>query len=764
VLSASASGDLPAGRSLAEDLRGRSDEELAQLLTARPDLARPAPGDLTALAARANTRASTTRALDRLDLAHLQTLEAAVVADPSTPEQIAALLGEPVGSARLAALIDDLLALALLWRSSEGLHVARTAADALGDPAGLGPPAPQTPEGEELRQALSDLDPQSRAILSALTWGPPTGVLSEDASAPAGSVGAAGRSLLQAGILRRTDASHVVLPRQVGLILREGRLYPRHELSPPSVEDTATWVEPDVADAAVGGRAAELLVLTSELVALWGSSPPRVLRSGGVAVRDLRAVARHLEIDTTEAAWLLEVAHAAGLLARGDTAAGPGSDTDAWMPTGEADDWLEMDPEQQWVRLARAWLHMPAAASMVGVSESGRVNALSTQTASPPARQRRRDVLEVLAGLPSGYAPSEDDLVDLLRWHHPRRMRRAAAGETSPGGVDVVQREAEWAAMLGRRTLSGPGRRLLGQGEAQAAAAMAALIPPAVDHVLVQGDLTAIAPGRLAPSVQTLMHLISDVESRGGATVHRITEGSVRRALDTGWSADQLLSQIATVSRTGVPQPLEYLVRDVARRHGVARVGSAGSYVRSDDEALLDRAVADRGLGMLRLRRLAPTVLISPLPAATVLDLLREQEYSPLAEGVDGAVSLASGRHHRTTRRLPDPVVVSTLDAAVARQIVTSMRQGERARGTHSDDPDAPISPADPAVTAAVLREAAAGGLPTWIGYVDEVGGVRRLLIRPLHLEAGRVLAGVGEADQVRTLMLHRVTGARLAE
>ncbi|MGC1208616.1 MAG: hypothetical protein WA880_11735, partial [Ornithinimicrobium sp.] len=51
----------PVARSLADDLRHRSDEDLALLLAARPDLARPAPNDITTLAARANTRASTER-------------------------------------------------------------------------------------------------------------------------------------------------------------------------------------------------------------------------------------------------------------------------------------------------------------------------------------------------------------------------------------------------------------------------------------------------------------------------------------------------------------------------------------------------------------------------------------------------------------------------------------------------------------------------------------------------------------------------------
>jgi len=64
----------PVLRSLADDLRARSDAELADVLIARPDLARPAPADLTSLAARAVTQASVQRAIESLNRAQLQVL------------------------------------------------------------------------------------------------------------------------------------------------------------------------------------------------------------------------------------------------------------------------------------------------------------------------------------------------------------------------------------------------------------------------------------------------------------------------------------------------------------------------------------------------------------------------------------------------------------------------------------------------------------------------------------------------------------------
>lgn len=125
-------------RSLADDLRARSPEELVALLVDRPDLARPTPADLTTLAARATTRASVQRALDGLDLAHLQALECLCVLGPASLADIAAGLGQPRRSTRVVELVDRLRALALCWRSPEGYRAARTVQEVVGTPCWAG--------------------------------------------------------------------------------------------------------------------------------------------------------------------------------------------------------------------------------------------------------------------------------------------------------------------------------------------------------------------------------------------------------------------------------------------------------------------------------------------------------------------------------------------------------------------------------------------------------------------------------------------------
>ena len=170
--------------------------------------------------------------------------------------------------------------------------------------------------------------------------------------------------------------------------------------------------------------------------------------------------------------------------------------------------------------------------------------------------------------------------------------------------------EAGRLGILGAGALSDAGRALLaGDGAAgrrrpaDPADALAAALPPAVDEILLQGDLTGVVPGRPSAELEDLLDRTAHVESRGGALTVRFTPDSVRRALDAGATADGLLAELAAHARGPVPQPLEYLVRDAARRHGRLRAGSASSYVRADDPSLLAGLAEDPRLASLGLVR-----------------------------------------------------------------------------------------------------------------------------------------------------------------
>src|SRR4051812_46759920 len=113
---------------LAAWLRTRSDEQLGALLTARPDVARPVPSDVVALASRLAVPVSVERALDELDAATLQVLDVVLLAptDGVAPDELPAALPD---------LPDDVMA-------GAGGRATPPAPPRGGGPVPAPPPAP----------------------------------------------------------------------------------------------------------------------------------------------------------------------------------------------------------------------------------------------------------------------------------------------------------------------------------------------------------------------------------------------------------------------------------------------------------------------------------------------------------------------------------------------------------------------------------------------------------------------------------------------
>ncbi|WSM77607.1 helicase-associated domain-containing protein [Streptomyces cellulosae] len=881
-----------APRSLAEALRGRDDASLAALLRSRPDLITPVPTDLTQLATRAGTRASVVRALERLDRFTLQTAQAlAVASDPATYDELLGLMagddGDPAVSAALPRALGTLREQALVWGGDDRLRLVRTARELLApspqhpSPTGLGPTVreagagispgriqeilttaglPSTHDSVSALTALADLfsDPErmsalldqapseSVEVLERLVWGPPYGQVTAD---PAPRL----RWLLDRGLLLPTAPGTVVLPREVALRLRAGRAHRTTEPVPPPVEAAAAH-SARIVDATAAGQAYTALATVEELLKDWHEGGPAVLRAGGLSVRDLKRTAVALDVPEPVAAFWVELAYAAGLLAS------DGEADERYAATPAYDEWRERPAGERWARLATAWLAATRTPGLVGERDAKdrTLSALGPGLDRSAAPEVRHRVLALLAGLPEGAAPNTESLLARLRWERPPRADRAGGGAPSPyarrtptqpaegargsaargaaapgypadggsgagGDEDLRSRLARWtlaeAEMLGitgRGALSSHGRALIGAPPAphhagadaepkgpgdklpvhhrqtppppvlspaeQATAAAAAarllvpLLPEPLDHVLLQADLTAVAPGPLERPLADMLGVLADVESKGGATVYRFTPASVRRALDAGQSAADLHAFLAAHSRTPVPQPLTYLIDDVARRHGHLRVGAASSYVRCDDDAVLNEILADKRAAGLGLRRLAPTVLAARTDPAALLEGLRAMGFAPAAESAEGDVLIARADAYRTPPRTPPepvpdgpPVPDDTLLAAAIRAVragdLASTAPRKPVGGEAGDVAPGQLPRTSAADTLATLQAAVLTNETLWIGYVNAEGAASQRVIAPIRVEGGFVTAYDHTADEVRTYPLHRITGvAELAE
>ncbi|MEU9105320.1 helicase-associated domain-containing protein [Streptomyces xanthophaeus] len=106
--------------------------------------------------------------------------------------------------------------------------------------------------------------------------------------------------------------------------------------------------------------------------------------------------------------------------------------------------------------------------------------------------------------------------------------------------------------------------------------------------------------------------------------------------------ADELLDRLTAASERGtpLPQPLAYTIKDTARTHGQLKIVRSACCIRSDDTGLIAEVAQARGLTKLRLRRIAPTLLISTVPPEETLSALRAAGYAPSQEAETGTTVL----------------------------------------------------------------------------------------------------------------------------
>ncbi len=146
---------------------------------------------------------------------------------------------------------------------------------------------------------------------------------------------------------------------------------------------------------------------------------------------------------------------------------------------------------------------------------------------------------------------------------------------------------------------------------------------------------TATSPSELA--------VVATVESAGAAMVYRISEASIRRALDAG----QHRGRPARVLREALENTCAARLDVPDRRCGPPARAAAG---RHGDVVRAVRGPRPAGAGdgrarppsTLELRLLAPTVAVSQAPIADVLAALRDARFRPGRRGL-----------HRRDRRPP---------------------------------------------------------------------------------------------------------------
>ncbi len=441
---------------------------------------------------------------------------------------------------------------------------------------------------------------------------------------------------------------------------------------PPSFPEAAR--QPlALVDKVAAGSAFEFVRRIEVLIEHCDHQPVRLRQAGGLASREVKIVAALLDVPTVVATAHLDVAQAAGLL--GITAKGI---DEVLLPTTEFDSWQGRALAQQWADLAATWFEADAAGG-------------------PPWLKLL--CLQAFGSPVDGRVLSAGELRAWVAWHRPRRA--PATGRQ----VATVLDQASWIGVTGLGAVSSFAPEL-------DVANLQAHLPPRTEHVVVQADLTAIAPGPLTADASRELGALADVESRGGATVYRFTAGSLRRAFQLGWEVPDILNVLEARSRTALPQPLRYLVQDLAR--GRADAGHA--------------APATQG-------------------------------------GASSAPTQPIGAHQNPQRTSPSNLAteqsgVDRLTPDQAAALVSQLKRADTTSAHRRDDGQSPVS----VVTAPVdvLREAVETGEVVWLSLVDGSGVAGERLVHAVDVSDGELRALDARCGERVNVPIRRITAAHI--
>ncbi|MBL1089067.1 helicase-associated domain-containing protein [Streptomyces sp. 9-7] len=594
-----------------------------------------------------------------------------------TPEQLAALLTRHAEPLARRPAPTELRGLATALWSYETLHhlvlhldhprlqVLATTARLSQERTGRTAPAPGADYQSLMAHRLSFAHLAGEPV-------PPQDVfaaLGADRPGPARSAAeAALRALYDDGLAAPTEDGAVVVPPRVPQLLGAHDLGPFRpdapRLAPDPSADPGTPAAPvpatspyDESRAAAAAFAATL----ERLLASLATRPAALRKSGGLAVREIKRLAKAAGATEPHVRLLLDLALAAELITLTRTPAGITA-----LPTGAYDDWLERPPGARLAPVLAAWSALWAVPTHTPFGETPSALVRGSDRYAPALRHA---LLAALGTVPAGAGgplpplpsmgaseqrePVEGPLTDLLRaadWYRPLAVTRQPMAEER--AVHTLH-EAAYLGLVAHGTLTPLGRALL-DGPQALAEPLGGLLPPPLEQAHFQADLTAVVPGRPSAALTGLLASAADRESEEHAVTWRFTPASVRRALDAGHSADTLLTELTGASATGgLPQPLHYLVRDAARAHGRMRVLPAACCIRSDDETLVRELAGHRALRDLALRVIAPTVLVSGRPPTATLDALRAAGYAPALESDTGTTTVERLPSHRSQAPAP---------------------------------------------------------------------------------------------------------------
>jgi len=412
----------------------------------------------------------------------------------------------------------------------------------------------------------------------------------------------------------------------------------------------------------------------------------------GVGLPDVKRLAAHLSKSNEYAKQVFELAQFANL------AEIEGS---RWQLGQRAENWISWSDRERWSHLTETWL------SLLGDEAARELLAIQ------PAASFERRLAEVY--------PFADSTAT-------NRIKKVAEIANLIGLIANSQ-ATSWLGLLSTSMQAASERAIAG-------------LPSAAERVIIQADLTLIAPSPLPTELEISLRRFADTEQIGMASSYRLSALSVSHGLETGLAIDEIRALLLRLSAKELPQPVDYLLKEAESRFARLKVyaikSGAHSQIVSTDKILLAEIHNDQRLKPFALHFDEAGSLHSRFEAELVYFALREANFVAVRVDENGKVL--------SPQKLSSKNKVSEQRQSVVEDIMR-MRQADT-QGTSDPDDDDLLRQ----IQLAIKYKA-----KMLIVLKTSSGEQVEYLVEPVGVANGRLRAKDRKADLERTLPLSSV-------
>jgi hypothetical protein len=413
----------------------------------------------------------------------------------------------------------------------------------------------------------------------------------------------------------------------------------------------------------------------------------------GVGLPDIKRLANHLSKGNDYSKQIFELAQFVNL------AEVEGS---RWQLGQQAENWISWSDRERWRHLAECWLGL-----------------LGDEAA--------RELLAVEAG--ESFEEKLAEVYPFADSTATNRIKKVAEIANLIGLVSNAQ-ATSWLALMATNDQQLASERAISG------------LPAAAEKVIIQADLTLIAPSPLPTELEIKLRRFVDTEQIGMASSYRLSALSVSHGLETGLSIDDIRSLLLRLSAKDLPQPVDYLLKEAETRFSRLKVyatkSGAHSQIVSADSILLAEIHNDQRLKPFALHFDEAGNLHSRFESELVYFALRDANF--VAVRVDEAGKVLSPQKLSTTKK------VSEQKQNIAEDIAR-MRSADSQGSSNPDDDE-------------LLRQ-----IQLAIKYKAKMlivltaanGEQVEYLVEPVGVANGRLRAKDRKADIERTLPLSSV-------